>query len=278
MNLKYYLRGLGLGILVTALILSVAGRNRRTMTDAEVKERAKELGMIENTVLLEKPEETESASETMANTESVSETTAGSDGEVQIGTDIGNNEDVSQGDLSKEETPQDEEIQIEEAPEKEPSKDNTSKEEPSEGNVSKKETPKDNQPKEETSEEEKPQKGASQDTEPKDDTSQEVTDDPERPEELSKNNTEDTQGENDEKVTSAGEDQSRTDEVTLTIVSGDTSYSVAKKLYELGVVPSVEQTDRFLCANGYDRTIRTGVYTIAPEETLESVARRINGK
>ena len=242
MNLKYYLRGLGLGILVTALILSVAGRNRRTMTDAEVKERAKELGMIENTVLLEKPEETESASETTANTESVSETTADSDGEVQIGTDIGNNEDVSQGDLSKEETP------------------------------------KDNQPKEETSEEEKPQKGASQDTEPKDDTSQEVTDDPERPEELSKNNTEDTQGENDEKVTSAGEDQSRTDEVTLTIVSGDTSYSVAKKLYELGVVPSVEQTDRFLCANGYDRTIRTGVYTIAPEETLESVAKRINGK
>ena len=242
MNLKYYLRGLGLGILVTALILSVAGRNRRTMTDAEVKERAKELGMIENTVLLEKPEETESASETMANTESVSETTAGSDGEVQIGTDIGNNEDVSQGDLSKEETP------------------------------------KDNQPKEETSEEEKPQKDASQDIEPKDDTSQEVTDDPERPEELSKNNTEDTQGENDEKVTSAGEDQSRTDEVTLTIVSGDTSYSVAKKLYELGVVPSVEQTDRFLCANGYDRTIRTGVYTIAPEETLESVAKRINGK
>ena len=252
MNLKYYLRGLGLGILVTALILSVAGRNRRTMTDAEVKERAKELGMIENTVLLEKPEETESASETTANTESasettantesVSETTAGSDGEVQIGTDIGNNEDVSQGDLSKEETP------------------------------------KDNQPKEETSEEEKPQKGASQDTEPKDDTSQEVTDDPERPEELSKNNTEDTQGESDEKVTSAGEDQSRTDEVTLTIVSGDTSYSVAKKLYELGVVPSVEQTDRFLCANGYDRTIRTGVYTIAPEETLESVAKRINGK
>ena len=252
MNLKYYLRGLGLGILVTALILSVAGRNRRTMTDAEVKERAKELGMIENTVLLEKPEETESASETTANTESVSETTAGSDGEVQIGTDIGNNEDVAQGDLSKEETPKD--------------------------NQPKEETPKDNQPKGETSEEEKPQKGASQDTEPKEDISQEVTDDPERPEELSKNNTEDTQGENDEKVTSAGEDQSRTDEVTLTIVSGDTSYSVAKKLYELGVVPSVEQTDRFLCANGYDRTIRTGVYTIAPEETLESVAKRINGK
>ena len=262
MNLKYYLRGLGLGILVTALILSVAGRNRRTMTDAEVKERAKELGMIENTVLLEKPEETESASETTANTESVSETTAGSDGEVQIGTDIENNEDVSQGDLSKEETP----------------KDNQPKEETPKDNQPKEETPKDNQPKEETSEEEKPQKGASQDTEPKDDTSQEVSDDPERPEELSKNNTEDTQGENDEKVTSAGEDQSRTDEVTLTIVSGDTSYSVAKKLYELGVVPSVEQTDRFLCANGYDRTIRTGVYTIAPEETLESVAKRINGK
>ena len=52
MKLRYYLRGLGLGILVTAAFF-IASNSKDTMTDAEVKARAKELGMIENTVLAE---------------------------------------------------------------------------------------------------------------------------------------------------------------------------------------------------------------------------------
>ena len=47
MKLRYYLRGLGIGILVTAVILSIVFRNRETMSDAQVVERAKELGMEE---------------------------------------------------------------------------------------------------------------------------------------------------------------------------------------------------------------------------------------
>lgn len=53
MELKYYLRGLGLGIVVTAIIMGVAGSGKKTMTDAEVITRAKQLGMIEGTVLSE---------------------------------------------------------------------------------------------------------------------------------------------------------------------------------------------------------------------------------
>ena len=44
MKLKYYLRGLGIGILVTTVILSLAGVGRKNMTDEEVVKRAKELG------------------------------------------------------------------------------------------------------------------------------------------------------------------------------------------------------------------------------------------
>ena len=47
MKLKYYLRGLGLGIIFTSIILAVAySQNKGLMTDSEVKKRASELGMV----------------------------------------------------------------------------------------------------------------------------------------------------------------------------------------------------------------------------------------
>lgn len=53
MKRKYYLRGLGTGILVTALIMVIASGQKDTMTDEEVRARAKELGMVESTLLSE---------------------------------------------------------------------------------------------------------------------------------------------------------------------------------------------------------------------------------
>ena len=48
MKLKYYLRGLGLGVLLTSIIMGVAlsGKNK-SMSDEEVIRRAKQLGMVE---------------------------------------------------------------------------------------------------------------------------------------------------------------------------------------------------------------------------------------
>lgn len=46
MKLKIYLRGLGIGIVVTALILGISG-GKKEMSDAEVIARAKKLGMVE---------------------------------------------------------------------------------------------------------------------------------------------------------------------------------------------------------------------------------------
>jgi len=47
-KLKYYLRGLGIGILVTALIMGFTTRDSRPLTDAEIKAAAAELGMVES--------------------------------------------------------------------------------------------------------------------------------------------------------------------------------------------------------------------------------------
>lgn len=58
MKLKYYLRGLGIGILITTVILSLAGIGRKNMTDEEIVKRAKELGMVESTLLSDLPDQT----------------------------------------------------------------------------------------------------------------------------------------------------------------------------------------------------------------------------
>lgn len=64
MNLKYYLRGLGIGIFVTSVLLIFAGSEKKQMSDEEIKRRAMELGMVENTVLSDlKGSENESGTE-----------------------------------------------------------------------------------------------------------------------------------------------------------------------------------------------------------------------
>ena len=50
MKLKYYLRGLGIGIMVTTVIMSFI-RQPEELTDTQIKARARELGMIEENVL-----------------------------------------------------------------------------------------------------------------------------------------------------------------------------------------------------------------------------------
>lgn len=67
MNLKYYLRGLGIGIIVTALIMGIVAGGKEKLSNAEIRERAKALGMVEEGTLLEagglSQAETDSAAE-----------------------------------------------------------------------------------------------------------------------------------------------------------------------------------------------------------------------
>lgn len=48
MKLRYYLRGLGIGIAVTALIMGLSDQDARPLTDAEIKAKAATLGMVES--------------------------------------------------------------------------------------------------------------------------------------------------------------------------------------------------------------------------------------
>lgn len=49
--MKYYLRGLGVGIVVTSLILGIGlGSRKETLSNEEIKERARTLGMVEESI------------------------------------------------------------------------------------------------------------------------------------------------------------------------------------------------------------------------------------
>ena len=81
MKLKYYLRGLAVGVILTTIIITIANADNRPMTDAEVRKRALELGMVESSSLklTDVGESTQQSSseqeskETVVESESISE-------------------------------------------------------------------------------------------------------------------------------------------------------------------------------------------------------------
>ena len=76
MKLRYYLRGLGIGIVVTAFIMSRVSKTEE-LTDAQIKVRALELGMVEETVLADLPQAAAEKDETKEDGNSYFDYTAG---------------------------------------------------------------------------------------------------------------------------------------------------------------------------------------------------------
>ena len=165
MKLKYYLRGLGIGVLVSVIIMTVAFGNRKPMTDEEIKARAKELGMIENSVLADMNKDDTQAAEDIKESEDTQDT-----------------EDVKEPEDTQD--TEDEEDQKPQAPEN-----------PNEGTI------------------------------------------------------------------------------TITVVSGDNSWTVSKRMEEAGLIESAKDFDTHLCRYGYDKKISVGSYKIPVAATHEEMAK-----
>ena len=76
MKLKYYLRGLGIGIIVTTLVLMVAFSGKKEkLSDQEIMQRAEQLGMVmADEGQTETESETETGTEENAGTEAQPDT------------------------------------------------------------------------------------------------------------------------------------------------------------------------------------------------------------
>ncbi len=244
MKLRYYLRGLGIGMLVTALILILSGSTGGKMSNEEIKRRAAALGMVEkDTSVLadaekqEEPaeEETPEATQEKPEAEDVSKTSQEKPGA----------EDVSKTSQEKPEAEEalkatQEKPKTEEAPET------------AEKAVEKQEE-KSSEP---APEAKKDAKQTQQDTQ-KSEVAQRADEVAGRAEEVA------------QEAPAAGS------VVTFQVKSGDSSVAVARRAQEAGLVESAEEFDRFLCQNGYDKRISVGSYEIPKNATQKEIADKI---
>ncbi|MBD5449402.1 MAG: endolytic transglycosylase MltG [Lachnospiraceae bacterium] len=242
MERKYYLRGLGIGIVVTAIIMGIALSGDKAMTDEEIISRAKKLGMVENTVLAgsgddsaqdadtegsdivgeEQPKDQKSASGQGADADGVdsddgSDAAADSSGEAR--TD-GQEADSAAGNEEEQQEPEETEKQTAPAHEEEPA-------------------------------------GIGDTEEPADESQ--------------------TDGSRSDRVEDVREVITSATVKTITISHGDGSYTVARKLADVGVVTSADSFDTFLCQNGYDKRLRTGTFSIPADASDEQIARIVTG-
>lgn len=218
MKLKYYLRGLGIGLMVTATICMLGGAGKAVITDDEVIARAEQLGMIQNPVLSQLPQPGSESNEV--------------------------EKDKEKNEMNDLEKPSEEDTlqkpSEEDAPE-DPSEEDVP-EDPSEEDVP--EAPSEEDVPEDTSEEDVLQEASEEESESDPETSEEITN----------------------------------EYITITIVSGDSSVSVSRKVFEAGLVKSASEFDSFLCANGYDRILSVGEHRVKAGASMKEIAEALAGR
>lgn len=245
MNLKFYLRGLGLGFIVAALVLGIHHfrSDDNKMSDAQIKARAEELGMVDSATYLSQ-DDTPDAEELLESlNEEDSQAYDDPDGAL-LGAGSGDEEsepaqvtDGVETDATVEETTAAEEASPEPAASDETAQEATAADE--------------------TVQDDPAAQGAEE-------TTTDEIESRDTPQE-----TADAAG-SDEKTHSTGGN--------LQINSGDSSDRVARKLQDAGIVSSAAEFDLFLCNNGYDRYIRTGTYNIPAGSTDREIADMITGR
>ncbi|NBJ93484.1 hypothetical protein [Parablautia muri] len=256
MNLKYYLRGLGIGIVVTALIMEIAvGGRKQVLSDEEIMERARELGMVEESTVL-------------------ADTVAGQSANAASGPDA--EAKAKEPEKSEIPTPLEKTPQPEDGAKKTPSGED---EAASPAAITEKTAV--------PSAEKTPVPSAEKITEPEATLAPREEDEPDNLPVSTMTpdiDREDIQTESPATTpeetpipaeTSPMAEAAASQTGSIQINSGEGSYTVSVKLQEAGLISSASEFDRYLFQNGYDRKIRTGVFEIPSGADLESIAKII---
>ncbi len=247
MNLKYYLRGLGIGIIMTSLIMGIAsGDGKETLTNEEIKERAKALGMVEEGSVLADlaREEVPLSPSPVKREEAPAENSPSLEGTPQK---TGLPAADSQASATPEGTPKEE---TSPAPSRTP-----------EGKASPSPTPTSTPTPTATA---KPSPTAV--PTPVATPSPKATAAPTKSPAPTKTPA---------ATPTASPGQEAEDSIIIQVVSGDTSYSVCKKLQEAGLITSANEYDGYLCENGYDKRINVGEFRIPKGAGKEQIAKII---
>ena len=283
MNLRSYLRGAGIGLIVAAIVLSFSGGNKsQAMTDDEIKSRARELGMTDaNEVLTDVFETSEVALETgnvdsdiLVNNETTStEVPSVAAPAVETASTEAASTEAASAEAAATEAASDESASTEAASTEAASAETASAEAS--------ETPEASEPASigtgddsaSTAEKtEAPTKTVDEIIEetlkdaPKDNIQSDLTGEEKSKSELLADAVE-TEAESAPAVTDNGSGF-----VSITVSSGSSSTAVAKALENAGAVSSAAAFDSYLCAKGYDRHLGTGEFRIPAGSSDEEIA------
>ena len=238
MKIKYYLRGVGTGIVITAVLMALAAGGNKPISDDEIRARALKLGMVaaDNTLAGKGSQESQEsqssqsseAAESQATKESVESQESQESQSVETGESQETKESQESQSSQTEETVESQESQ--ESQESSASQSEESKESAASQSEESKESGA-------SQSEESKESGASQPDESKESLTGEV--------------------------------------YSLTIKKGYSSNTVAKILADAGIVESAAQYDAYLCSHGYDKRICVGVFEIPAGSSEEEIAKII---
>ena len=236
MNLKSYVRGIGIGVAATALILHFSGSGNDTeMTDAQIRARAAELGMVEKMTLADAqgekptaPPRTEEPTAVPTEDEAVTpaESTPGQEAEV-----------TSTPEATATPTPE---------PTATPKPTATPTPEPTAT----------------------PKPTATPTPEPTATPTPEPTATP-------KPTATPTPTMAAAPANAKPGYAINTEAATVTVRSGDGSQTVARRMADAGIVTSAKELDDFLCTHGYDRKICTGAHVIPAGASFDEIGKII---
>ena len=262
MDLRYYLRGLGIGIIVTAVIMGIISRGKQEPLDnEEIKARAQELGMVEGAgVLSDMETEEQNAAEApdaeaqQRDPSSTKEATEEEEGVAMDSADgVNSDADSSGTDNPDEDTAEEDSSQKSNAQESNAQESNAQESNAQESGEE------NEQPSPEPDREEAPEPKAQEPEGGGEEAG--GAEDPQQDMETASGDETDAESE---------------DSVTIEIVSGEGSFSVCTKLEKAGLIASASSFDRYLYDKGYDRKLRIGIHEIPadakPEEIAEIVA------
>lgn len=260
MKLKYYLMGLGIGIFITTLVLSI-GNKKEKLSDEEIIARARELGMVMK-------------DETKDSLEDVIEKSLDKSG-LKSGDFAKNDNQANKDALSLEETQF-----FETAESVSENKDDTNnlnedadKPETAEtdtGAQNFKDTETDDNKIPEVTEADK--ETADADNAENDEKQDEIADE----NNMAADEDKDVTGEDELASEDANtDDGSEAGYVTFTITRGMTSYDVARLLYQKGLINDAKDFDMYIIRKGKASVIRVGTYSLPKNASYEEILKAI---
>ena len=241
MRRRAYLKGLGLGIFVTALILSLGSNKAQgEMSDDEIRQRAAKLGMVsENSLLLKE------AKDMADNAQAKAMTSASSDNASKNAVPLSSDKAVQQKDIRDDSVSAGNVAANGEIirPEEEKNKGLLPKEDKAAtaGNAKDTANP--------------AASGNVKDTAKPADT---------KTEDASSGNAKDA-------VPSAAAEEADDDIIVITVNSGESSISVANKMVSAGLINDARQFDSYLVLNGYDRRLVPGSHSIPKSASAQKM-------